>query len=434
MSYQEKYLKYKTKYLDLKTLVGGSTNNNGGGGSSSSSSSSSSGSTINNSGESGHGASSSSSSNGESGEGASNISSSGPREIIIKKFDELQITQTISECIKELIVNSYEIYNNLLIKARATNKPISIICGGQSPSYYCLAMMNFSIFNEHLVNIIVLPHSKHGERTSDQYQENIKYCERLKEKNIILNDNVVIIDGVHSGVGILALESALKHCYRNIEVTKIAINTDYGINKIYVDQVYALPCEAVFSDAFPRLVMPFYPREFNNRTISFITEFINIHDNPIAEMIIDIAKNFPSIQVEHNEWFILNNQINSTKRAIRDRLIEREREIEAKRIEREAERERKIEAKRIEREAESSIINQVRERREQIEKDKGNVTETHYTPIVLSNSTRNKIYQCPICLANSGTSAPEEPTNFSFFSHYNHPIECVNQNKIPLEK
>jgi hypothetical protein len=399
MSYKEKYLKYKTKYLDLKTLVGGSTNNTGGGGGSSSS----------------HGASSS------SGEGASNISSSGPREIIIKKFDELPITQTISECIKELIVNSFEIYNNLLKKARDTNKPITIICGGQSPSYYCLAMMNFSIFNKHLVNIIVLPHSKSGERTSDQYQENIKYCERLREKNIILNDNVVIIDGVHSGVGILALESALKHCYPNINVIKIAINADYTQHKIPVDQVYALPCEPVFSDAFPRLVMSFYPREFDNRNIPFITKFINIQDNPIAEMIIDIAKNFPSIQVEHNEWFRLNNQINSTKRAIREREAERE-----------AEREREIEAERIEREREISIIRQVRERREQLEKEK--VTEKHYTPIVLSDSDGNKIYKCPICLAQSGTSAPKEPTNFSVFSHNNHPIKCVNQNKIPLEK
>jgi hypothetical protein len=30
MSYQNKYLKYKNKYLDLKTLVGGSTINNNG--------------------------------------------------------------------------------------------------------------------------------------------------------------------------------------------------------------------------------------------------------------------------------------------------------------------------------------------------------------------------------------------------------------------
>ena len=265
-------------------------------------------------------------------------------------------------------------------------------------------MMNFSIFNKHLVNIIVLPHSKHGEKTSNQTDENIKYCERLREKNIILNDYVVIIDGVHSGVGILALESALKHCYPNINVIKIAINIDYNQHKIPVDRVYALPCGTVFSDAFPRLVMPFYPREFDDKNIPFITEFINIHDNPIAEMIIDIAKNFPSIEVEHNEWFRLNNQINSTKRAIREREAERERE------------------------------RQVRERQEQIEKDKGNVTETHYTPKILFDSTGHKIFQCPICLANSGTSAPKEPTNFSFFSHYNHPIECVNQNKIPLEK
>ncbi len=256
MSYKEKYLKYKTKYLQLK---GGSSSAGGGGASSS---------------------------------GGGGSSSAGPREIIIKKFDETPTQYTISECIQELIVNSFEIYNNLLKKAKDTNKPITIVCGGQSPSYYCLAMMNFSIFDDKLVNIIVLPHSKNGKKSSNQYQENVNYCERLKEKNIILNDNVVIIDGVHSGVGILSLESALKHCYPNINVTKIAINANYGINEIYVNQVYALPCEPLFSDTFPRLVQSFYPIEFNNKDIPFITEFINIHNNPIAEMIIDIAKNF----------------------------------------------------------------------------------------------------------------------------------------------
>ena len=59
--------------------------------------------------------------------------------------------QTLGDCVKELIVASYSIYLNLLSKVNI--HPITIVCGGQSPSYYCLAMMNFKIFNPKLVNI-----------------------------------------------------------------------------------------------------------------------------------------------------------------------------------------------------------------------------------------------------------------------------------------
>ena len=37
-------------------------------------------------------------------------------------------------------------YSKLLSVATPDNK-FTIICGGQSPSYYCLAMKYFSIFN-----------------------------------------------------------------------------------------------------------------------------------------------------------------------------------------------------------------------------------------------------------------------------------------------
>ena len=107
-------------------------------------------------------------------------------------------------------------------------------------------MMNFKIYNPDLVNIIILPHSKGGQKSEDQVKENTEYCERLKEKGIKLNRNVVIIDGVHSGTGILALESALKHCYQNIYVVKIAINAVSGIAKIPVNEEIILPCEPKF--------------------------------------------------------------------------------------------------------------------------------------------------------------------------------------------
>ena len=73
----------------------------------------------------------------------------------------------------------------------------------------------------------------------------MEYCNRLKEKNITLHKKVVIIDGVHSGTGILVLESALNHFYPGLDVTKIAINADIGIAKIPVDKEIILPCEPI---------------------------------------------------------------------------------------------------------------------------------------------------------------------------------------------
>ena len=228
--------------------------------------------------------------------------------------------QTLGDCIKELIEASYEIYMDLLRTGRKT-----IVCGGQSPAYYCLAMMNFKIFQPDLVNIVILPHSKSGKKAENQKQENEEYCQRLRDKKIQLRTNVVIIDGVHTGTGILALESALYHCYPHIHVTKIAINTREGIVQIDVAKEIALPCEFKFSDIYPRLVTRFTPDQFS-KSSKFITDFM-LKNNPIAEMIIDVAKMYPETPVEETGWFKANNEI--TKDIAEERLL-REKEEAAK--------------------------------------------------------------------------------------------------------
>ena len=213
--------------------------------------------------------------------------------------------QTLGDCIKELIDTSYLIYKRLL---ESKNKPTTIVCGGQSPSYFCLAMMHFQIFDPKLVNIVILPHSKGGIKSKNQELENKIYSQRIRDKGIQLNNDVVIIDGVHTGVGILALESALKYTFPDINVYRIAINFSKGISEIYVDEEIAIPCEPRFSDDFPRLVQSFYPGEFEDNS-KFITHFINVESNPIAEMITSVAKDYPKIQVQDTEWYKLNNEI-----------------------------------------------------------------------------------------------------------------------------
>lgn len=288
---------------------------------------------------------------------------------------------TLGDCVKELIEASYNIYSDLLKKGEST-----IVCGGQSPSYYCLAMMNFSIYNPDKVNIIILPHSKGGVKTdpSQIEKENNMYCQRLKEKNLLIRDNVTIIDGVHTGTGILALESALKYCFKNLKIKKMAINADYGISEIPVDQEVILPCEPNFSDTFPRLVQSYHPRDFDKKDL-FITDFIGLDTNLIANMIIQVAKRYPDISVKDTDWYSLNH--NPTPETLRN-----------------SEKNRRI----------LDIQNR--------KKDGGT-----FKPIVLKNPKR---YQCPICGTTTGTAAPENPYDTSLFSHN---FDCPNRFKIPIE-
>ena len=310
--------------------------------------------------------------------------------------------QTIGDCIEELIVSSYSMYNRLLKE----DTPITIVCGGQSPSYYCLAMMNFTIFNPDRVNIVVLPHSKGGVRSgaNARHGENVKYCARLKEKGIELRKNVVIIDGVHSGVGILALQSALAHCYPGLSIRKWSINSMLGISEIPVNSEYILPCEPKFSDVFPRLVMSYYPVNFNN-SAKFITK-LNIEGNPVAEMIIDIAKTYPAIPVKDTEWFKLNDIVTPEIHAERERQERKERE-------------------RQEREEREEREERMREEQMREERKKGGT----YTPIII-NGSYGKTYKCPACGNTSGTAAPEDPSDLSLFTHK---FSCPNKFKIPVE-
>jgi hypothetical protein len=262
-------------------------------------------------------------------------------------------------------------------------------------------MMNFKIFNPELVNIVILPHSKGGQKSQDQVSENIEYCERLKEKaphhpGFPLNNNVVIIDGVHSGTGILALESALEHCFPSIKVYKIAINVNEGIAEIPVNEVIVLPCEPKFSDVFPRLVTAFRPQDFKDKS-KFITNFIDVETNHVAEMIIDIARDFPEVHVENTEWYKLNNEITEEIALLKEQLAAEERRLE--------------ELRRIAEEA----------------RVQSGLQEGYFKPIVLTNPKR---YKCPICKKITGTAVLSNPEDTSLFTHN---YDCPNKSKIPQE-
>ena len=290
--------------------------------------------------------------------------------ITISLSKDIVTHQTLGDSIKELIEFSYNLYNRFI---KSGNK-ITIICGGQTPAYYCLAMFNFKIFNKKLVDIVILPHSKGGITSEDQFIENKNYSERLKEKDIKLNENVIIIDGIQTGTGILSLESALLYTYPNIKIHKISINVNKGVSQIAVEEEFLLSSVSKFSDIFPRIVTAYYPRHFTDSA-----RFIN-----------NFSKNYPEIKVEDTKCFKLNNNIT-------DKIAHLKRE----------------------RDKELNLIYQ-----------QTKYKNTYFTPNKLLNHDNKYIYQCPCCKCKTGTFLDQNFEKYSelFFHNYN----CLNKLKIPI--
>ena len=181
------------------------------------------------------------------------------------------------------------------------------------------------------------------------------------------------------------MESALQHCWdHTLIIKKIAINAFRGL-PIHVDEEILLRCEPKFSDVFPRIVTQYLPSDFDNES-KFITEFIGLSENPIAEMIIELARNYPEIPVEQSQWYQLNNEITAEVARYRQQI---EDDI----------------AKKGYRPDLRPFIDETESKQ--------------YITIVLNNPKR---YQCPICKSTSGTSLI-----------VTHNFGCPNKNKTPIE-
>ena len=60
------------------------------------------------------------------------------------------------------------------------------------------------------------------------------------------------------------------------------------------------------------------------------------------------------------------------------------------------------------------------------------VSQNSFTPIVLNNSSGQKIYECPICHNKTGTLVPQDPVKYADMFHHN--FNCQNKGKIPKEE
>jgi len=167
------------------------------------------------------------------------------------------------------------------------------------------------------------------------------------------------------------MESALRHCFNYIIVEKISINSMKNISGIKVDKEFIVPCEPKFSDTFPRLIPSYHPQDFSNPD-KFINKF-NLEDNPIAEMTIDLAKEYPESKVEDSNWFNLNNELTKEVIQFKNEMLKRKKDQEEIKL---------------------------KEEEEEKLKEKGGI----FKPIITKDKEYNMIYQCPICKGKSGTA------------------------------
>lgn len=228
--------------------------------------------------------------------------------------------QSVVDAVKELIKTSNEIYTDVLASS-AGGRPRTIICGGQSPAYFCLAMMNFKKYDPASANILVLPFSKESDRSSSGSGAGAgsassggdyaaMYCERLEEKGIRPNQDIVIIDYIESGEAVARLINVLQSCYTKDYFKTIKIIALNETDKLdspplskYEKAIYPSDSVMQFSERFKRLVPHYPPSKFGD-SASFTTDF-NTADNPLAEMIIDLAS-------EHegsDGWYAMNEGV-----------------------------------------------------------------------------------------------------------------------------
>ena len=212
--------------------------------------------------------------------------------------------QTLGTCIKELVETSYNIYKFVLNESKIRG-PVSLVCGGQSPAYFALSMINLQIYNSDAVEVIVLPHSKNGSK-GDCYAENREYNKRLISWKINVRKTVYILDTVHTGIGINSLESALYYSFPHSIIKKIALNHPDSPPMMPVVRSFKAYCVPRLSDSFPRIVSLCPPSKFSSEEIT--NGFINLKNNPYAEMIVDVSYNYSMLPIEDTEWFKLNDQ------------------------------------------------------------------------------------------------------------------------------
>jgi len=186
---------------------------------------------------------------------------------------------------KEIISVAKDIYKFVSHIAFIKRTPFSLVCVGQSPAYLALAMKHIREYNPESVEIVVLPYSKHG-RAGDISKEYKMYKLRLLESNINLRKDIIILDYVISGNGIVSFKNTLALCFPEVSIGLITVTFPGANHNIPVYKHFTLNCFD-FLLSSERIVQHYSPADFLHKKL--IADFINLGDNMLARRVVDAA-------------------------------------------------------------------------------------------------------------------------------------------------
>jgi hypothetical protein len=193
---------------------------------------------------------------------------------------------TLENVADEIVRSAVEIYRFLLLLAESKKQSISLVCAGQSPAYFALAIVNLKLYQPEVVEIVVLPYSKKGS-VGNINKESDLYKLRLDEAGVYLRSRVVIFDYILSGVGILSLKKTLEICYPESVFGLISINQAGCTHSIPVYKQFTTSCISFLLYKQERIVQNYTPLHFLEEKMQ--VGFINLENDTLATLVLSVA-------------------------------------------------------------------------------------------------------------------------------------------------
>jgi hypothetical protein len=196
----------------------------------------------------------------------------------------VDMAMTLESVAEEVIKVSNEIYRFVLLLAESKKQYISLVCAGQSPAYFALAIMNLKIYRPEIVEIVVLPYSKKGAAGNISKESDI-YKLRLDEVGVHLRPRIIILDYILSGVGILSLKKTLENCYPDSSIGLISINQSGCTHSIPVYKQFTTSCMSFLLYRQERIVQHYTPLSFLEEKLHI--GFINLETDMLASLVLE---------------------------------------------------------------------------------------------------------------------------------------------------
>lgn len=193
------------------------------------------------------------------------------------------MAMTLENVAGEIVRSAGEIYQFLLYLAEAKRCSISLVCAGQSPAYFALAILNLKTYRAEVVEVVVLPYSKKG-TVGNIIKESEIYKQRLDEAGIKLRGFVILFDYILSGVGIISLKKTLEICYPDSAFGLISINQTGCTHSVPVYKQFATSCMSFLLYRQERIVQHYSPLSFLEEEIK--VGFINLETDLLATLVL----------------------------------------------------------------------------------------------------------------------------------------------------